>query len=58
MKTDAKWYWLRWVSYWGDLLHGLVGVLTFGFWDSSIQGWAWDRFMRHAEEINFRKEHK
>jgi hypothetical protein len=31
-----KKYFLRWLIYWADLLQGILGILSFGFWHPNL----------------------
>ncbi len=55
MNRSCKWYLLRWVAGWGDMLTGLMCVLTLGFylpgWNAKTDGW----FLSIAEQESFKE---
>jgi len=45
-----KWYFLRWLSYVGMFIGGMLGVLSFGFWNSGFELKSYLWFLDYAEK--------
>lgn len=44
LRKPRRWYFLRWLSYWGSLIGGIIGILTLGFCDAYIINQWFDRW--------------
>ena len=58
MENSFKWYWLRWVAGWGELLSGLATVVSLGFWMPAWTLHTDNWFLSCAEKELFDKEGK
>lgn len=50
-----KWYLLRWLVCWAELVDGLLGVLTFGAWPWYLSPKAENMFLDYSDRQFFLK---